>query len=220
MITSLILLLVLTQPSLQGPGEPPSRDGHASDGPAAISDGQAGDGQAALFPNTTTTESPKVEAEEAKVAMREFFSNADVRCLVFIGDNVKCSLGIPKDTKVKNKGVVFLKPKAQTVTKANIDTLIFTEMSKDPLRHLEKVLEDVYVPVLANPKNQEGWGEVVSKEVMDKVYGLLANVTITVGQTKGETCLPLPPLDLSGPTTSSKERIYLLESAEIGRAHV
>ena len=55
---------------LQGPGEPPSSDGQAKDGQAANSDGQAGDGQAsdgqagdgqpALFPNTTTTESPKV----------------------------------------------------------------------------------------------------------------------------------------------------------------
>ena len=50
---------------------------------------------------------------------------------------------------------------------------------------------------------------------MDKVYGLLANVTITVGQTKGETCLPLPPIDLGSAGSSSKERIYLLESAII-----
>lgn len=51
MITSLILLLVLTQPSLQVPGEPPSSDD-----------------QAALFPNTTTstTGTPKAETEEAK----------------------------------------------------------------------------------------------------------------------------------------------------------
>ena len=62
---------------LQGPGEPPISEGQAKDGQAAnsdgqaansdgqagdgqASDGQAGDGQPALFPNTTTTESPKV----------------------------------------------------------------------------------------------------------------------------------------------------------------
>ena len=28
----------------------------------------------------------------------------------------------------------------------------------------------MYVPLLANSQNQEGWGEVVSKEVMDKIY--------------------------------------------------
>ena len=61
---------------------------------------------------------------------------------------------------------------------------------------------------------QAGWGEVVSKEVMDKVYGLLANVTITVGQMEGQTTLPLPPMDANA-TGSNKERIYLLESAVI-----
>ena len=142
------------------------------------------------------------DSEETKGMMREFFSNADVRCLVFVGDAVTCSLGVVGAeglaARKASKGVVFLKPKSMSVTKSNVDQLVFSEVSKDPLTHLKTLLEDVYVPVLANPKNQEGWGEVVSKEVMDKVYGLLANVTITVGRTKGETRLPLPPVDLSG----------------------
>ena len=50
---------------------------------------------------------------------------------------------------------------------------------------------------------------------MDRVYNLLAQVTITQGQTKGQTCLPLPPLDLAGPVVNNKDRIYLLESAVI-----
>ena len=65
-----MLCCVLPSALLQGPGEPPSQDGQATDGQAAKSDGQAAKsdgqaaesgGQAALFPNiTTTTESPKV----------------------------------------------------------------------------------------------------------------------------------------------------------------
>ena len=43
----------------------------------------------------------------------------------------------------------------------------------DP-RQVEKLLQEVYVPLLTNPRNQEGWGESVSKEVMDKAYRLLA----------------------------------------------
>ena len=49
---------------------------------------------------------------------------------------------------------------------------------------------------------------------MDKVYNLLASVTITVGQMEGQTTLPLPPMD-ANTTGSNKERIYLLESAVI-----
>ena len=42
---------------------------------------------------------------------------------------------------------------------------------------------------------------------MDKIYVLLAHVTITVGQTNGETCLPLPPLDLTGPATARRTHL-------------
>lgn len=57
-------------------------------------------------------------------------------------------------------------------------------MISDPLQHLEAVLQEVYLPLLANPSNQEGWGETASKEILDQLHGFLANVSITLGQTK------------------------------------
>ena len=53
-----------------------------------------------------------------------------------------------------------------------------------PLEHLEKLAQEVYLPILSNPLNQEGWGEVASKEIMDRFHSFLANISITVGQTK------------------------------------
>ena len=114
------------------------------------------------------------------------------------------------------KGMYFLKSRPAKITEDNIDaTVACREIEKNILKHLECVLENVYVPLLANPKNHVGWGEVVSKEVMDKVYGLLASITITVGQINGQTTLPLPLMDKTEQSANNKERIYLLESAII-----
>ena len=107
------------------------------------------------------------EAEEVQANLKEFCDNADMRCLTFTGDVIKCVLGLPAaSAKMKGKGVAFMKPKpAVLVAGKEAGALITTELDKDPLVHLEKVLEQIYVPLLANSKNQEGWGEVVSKEV-------------------------------------------------------
>ena len=148
-------------------------------------------------------------------AIDDFFNKSDARLLCIHGDKVVASLNLPDKLNGKNKGVYFLKPKAGTISDKSVHTVLYGEMMQDPLKNLETVLQEVYVPLLANPRNHSGWGEVVSKEVMDKLYGLLADVTITLGQTTGQTTLPMPPLDPSASSTSNKERIYLLESAVI-----
>lgn len=153
--------------------------------------------------------------EDNLEAIESFFGNSDSRLLCIHSDKVVASLNLPDKLNGKNKGVYFLKPKSGVITEKTLNTVLYGEMMADPLKNLETVLQEVYVPLLANPRNHSGWGEVVSKEVMDKLYGLLANVTITLGQTTGHTTLPMPPLDPSASSTSNKERIYLLESAVI-----
>ena len=102
----------------------------------------------------------------------------------------------------------------------------FSDMGMDPLIHLERIMSEVYLPLLSNPRNQEGWGDVTAKELMDKLHGFLSQLSITVGQTKGETCLPLPPIDASAPEAAAgggsasgsldmKDRVHLLEGAVI-----
>ena len=120
----------------------------------------------------------------------------------------------------RTKMLLFVKKRQGKLTSAADceANVVFQDMIADPLEHLEKVVEEVYLPLLSNPNNQEGWGEVASKEIMDQMHGFLASVSITLGQTKGKTCLPLPPMEAAsaeGVSVDTKDRIHLLEGAVI-----
>ncbi|RYY38440.1 hypothetical protein EON62_00430 [archaeon] len=150
--------------------------------------------------------------------MEEFLNSPDVRVITYFGDNLTSVHGLPKKiARGTSRVVYFMKMKAAPVSADTVaEDVVVSDMTPEPLEHLEKVLSEVYIPLLSNPNNQEGWGEVASKEIMDRLHGFLANVSITVGQTRGETCLPLPPLDASTAAhISSKDRIHLLEGAVI-----
>jgi hypothetical protein len=68
------------------------------------------------------------------------------------------------------------------------------------------------MPVLANPLNQIGFSDLVSKDLMDKFHNFLAHTYVTIGQVKGRTWLPLPPNDVtSSEKTSSKDKAHILE---------
>ena len=72
------------------------------------------------------------------------------------------------------------------------------------------------MPVLNNPLNQQGWSDLVSKDLLDKLHFFLSNVAVTLGQIKGRTMLPLPPTDItSSERTSSKDKAHILETAII-----
>jgi len=75
----------------------------------------------------------------------------------------------------------------------------------------------VYLPLIANPANQEGWPDVISKDVIENYHRFLANLFVTIGLTKGKTLLPLPPADSGGDdkNTREKERVHSLESAVV-----
>jgi dynein heavy chain len=141
-----------------------------------------------------------------------------VRVLTYYSDNLTAVHGLPKKLpRGVTKALYFLKLKSGPLAADALGTdLLVNELGGEPLEHLEKVLGEVYLPLLSNPGNQEGWGEVASKEIMDRLHGFLASISITVGQTKGETCLPLPPLDASmAASMSTKDRTHLLEGAVI-----
>lgn len=67
-----------------------------------------------------------------------------------------------------------------------------------PFEHLELLANEVFLPILSNPQNQNKWGEVPTREIMDRFHNFLSSTTILCGQIKGETRLPMPPIDLSG----------------------
>ena len=69
------------------------------------------------------------------------------------------------------------------------------------------------MPVLANPLNQIGWSDLVSRDLMEKFHSFLAHTYVTIGQVKGRTMLPLPPMENQSDKTSSKDKMAILETA-------
>ena len=117
----------------------------------------------------------------------------------------------------KGKVLLLIKLNSCVLTPDNIPTTVVAmEMGgSSPFEHLELLANEIFLPVLSNPQNQEKWGEVPTREIMDRFHNFLSSATILCGQIKGETRLPMPPIDLAGGPTSGKNRISLLEGAII-----
>ncbi|CAK4109520.1 unnamed protein product [Aphanomyces euteiches] len=153
----------------------------------------------------------KYETEANEACVKEFIENEDLTCLIFSGDNVIASTKMPGALQ-RGKTICFHKMHKCVLTSKNIlhDVLV-SEVGTSTLEHLEKLISEIYLPIFSNPSNQEGWGEVASKEVVDKFHSYMATVSIITGAIKGETCLPLPPVDSN--SANLKNKISLLEGS-------
>ena len=82
------------------------------------------------------------------------------------------------------------------------------------------------MPLLTSPANPQGWPDVVAKEVTENMHKFVSTVQVTIGQTKGQTVLPLPsqstiPAPPAAPTEQAahpvslkdQDKIHILESA-------
>lgn len=49
------------------------------------------------------------------------------------------------------------------------------EIGENPLETLAVIAQDVFMPLLTSPANQEGWPDVVAKEVTDNMHKFVAN---------------------------------------------
>ena len=66
-----------------------------------------------------------------------------------------------------------------------ISQLIATELGgSSPFEHLELLANEIFLPVLSNPQNQAKWGEVPTREIVDKFHNFLSSTTILCGQIK------------------------------------
>ena len=145
----------------------------------------------------------------------QFCDDDSKRCLV-VPENMKVDHVIPSKLS-KGKVLLFVKLQSCTLTIDNMaKNITVLELGPNPFEHLELLANEVFLPVLSNPQNQAKWGEVPTREIMDRFHNFLSSTTILCGQIKGETRLPMPPIDLTGgPSTAGKNRISLLEGAII-----
>ena len=129
------------------------------------------------------------------------------------------SQAINPPDKFRKKTLCFLKLSETEISPDNVDAqVIYGDFGDVPLEHLSVLAQEVFLPMLTNPRNQVGWPEVITKEVVENLHKFIANVYVTIGQTKGKTLLPLPPSESDGPGqegagTSDKDQIHVLESA-------
>ena len=91
----------------------------------------------------------------------------------------------------------FLKLSPGPVPKEDFERrLLHGDLSDAALEQLLTLAQEVFLPLLCNPKNQAGWPEVVKREVVDNMYKFSSSATVTMGLTKGQTVLPVPPVSV------------------------
>ena len=129
--------------------------------------------------------------------MERFYSDPKLRCIV-IPENLKIVEVVP--TKMpRGKGLAFIK----LVDRLSKDggrpmssTVLSVELGgSSPFEHLELISASVLLPVVSNPGNQLGWGEMTARDVSGSFHALLSSTSILCGHAKGETRLPIPPIE-------------------------
>ena len=144
--------------------------------------------------------------------IKAFLDTPATRVVSFFeqGGALTVTLGLPKKLpKAVTKCVAVIKPVAKKVESVAMDLLFNDVGGGEPLEHLARTI-GVFIPILTN--KALGLGEVVSTEVTTKLHNFLSSVNATAGALRGETCLPLPPIDpASTNALSIKERVHLLE---------
>ena len=98
-----------------------------------------------------------------------------------------------KAGSVPKKCWLFMNQPPSKLNEENIPNLVHMEIGSDPLNFIYALSNEVFVPVLQNKDNQEGWTELISKDLMEKLNSFNANMYLTIGQKNGKTLLPLPP---------------------------
>jgi len=168
-----------------------------------------------------TTLRKTLESDGVRTIVDEFISKSDYKTLFFWLDRsgqLQASHNRPDLGNVtKNRTIMyFIKTEPTELTPENMsaNTLV-GELTPDLMEHLEGVLQEVFLPLVNNQNNHQHWGEVATKSTSDKLHSFLGTVSITLGHTKGETCLPLPALEPLEGNGNYKDRVHLLESAVI-----
>ena len=156
--------------------------------------------------------------EPNRAHLEEFIREPDQRTLYIYCEGAD-KIVVTAQPEMRKKGVFLLKSKrvsdALRVEDIKSDVCL-CECTEDILQNLSLVAHEVFFPLLANPANRAGWSGPTAKDVMMKVSAFLSSVTITVGQSKGQTLLPLPaPEAFDEEALQPKERVHLLESAVI-----
>ncbi|KAJ3023806.1 hypothetical protein HKX48_000940 [Thoreauomyces humboldtii] len=122
-------------------------------------------------------------------------------------------------SSLKKKSVYFLKRRTGAPITDKLDAeLTLGDLSPNPLEFLSNLLEEVYLPLLTNPRNLESWPEVVASDVLRHFHQLNGAVYVISGKAKGKTMLPLPH-GAKVTTEADRTVLHTVESAVIDWTH-
>ncbi|KAI5645013.1 dynein heavy chain and region d6 of dynein motor domain-containing protein [Phthorimaea operculella] len=94
---------------------------------------------------------------------------------------------------LKNKAVYFVKKKPDVIPKEDCaHHVIFGDLAPRLIDELAALVDEVFVPLLSNPLNHEGWPLVVSQDILKQIHSLKSTVYEVKGKVNGQTVLPMP----------------------------
>ncbi|XP_039611018.1 dynein beta chain, flagellar outer arm-like [Polypterus senegalus] len=155
--------------------------------------------------------------------LAEFIRNEDIRKLFvylkFAKGPIQASLIPPK--ALESKCMCLIKSRsALKLTAENIGQhVMLFESSKSPLKHLDVLLQQVFLPLLC--AGLPVWRPLVvnADRLLDATHKFVGQLEMIRGHVKGHIVLPIPPVKVLQRTTPNANQttvIHVLESAVIG----
>ena len=84
-------------------------------------------------------------------------------------------------------------------------------MTQNLLEHMYNFCSEVIGPVMQNPDNQQGWSDLVTKDLMDRFNNFVAQNYVMIGLSKGRTLLPLPSKKIVNSDGPEKDKAHIFE---------
>ena len=160
--------------------------------------------------------------EESEAMVNTFLNSESSTILFFTGSAKEMSVMEKIPAQQKKKVVYVLKTGEVKLDKVEtmFEKVIVGDLNAALLESMHNVLRSVYLPIISNPKNMQGWPEVAMKAFTDKYHYTLAAVVVAIGQTRGKTLLALPPTEMLNSSSGAKsgqdkDRVHILESAVV-----
>ena len=95
--------------------------------------------------------------------------------------SINCTVSVEIPPKIGSKrAYIFMRIDAEKgdedeePTEDRLPEYNHMEISNKPLELLYKLTNEIFVPILHNPANQEGWTELISKDLMEKLNNYVA----------------------------------------------
>ncbi len=105
------------------------------------------------------------------------FCDQEGRVLFVFEQDGELTSSLKAPTDRKRKSVAFVKDdSAAPVSYENLAKAVsVVELHPETMQHLMSIAHDIYFPILTHPGNQDGWPDVIAKELTENLHKFLAN---------------------------------------------